>query len=340
VASGADATAIAPLFTGGSIATVEKPVPVPGAGELLLRVQANAICGTDRKQYRDGSDVTPGHEAAGVVVAAGEGTRTPVGTLGVVFLMDFCGTCRSCALGYTNQCLAKRGDMGFDRDGGYGPYELVPETIFFPVDADISPSDATLLLDVMGTSRHALERAGRMRADIGSLLITGAGPIGLGVAAMAHLLLPDATIAITDVVPYRLALAERLGAIALRADESLPEALAAHGLTSVDIAIDGSGRRAAREAALQVLAKRGVLVCVGHGEDLRLDVSADLIATERTVMGSEYFRYDELPANLALLRDHRDYLRQVITHTFPVSEIAAAFELFLSGQSGKVVVEQ
>ena len=98
-----------------------------------------------------------------MVIAAGTGTTTPVGTRGAVFLMDYCGECRSCRLGYTNQCLAKRADMGFTADGGYGPYELVHETNFFPVPDDITGAEATLLLDVMGTSGHAIGRVSAMR---------------------------------------------------------------------------------------------------------------------------------------------------------------------------------
>jgi threonine dehydrogenase-like Zn-dependent dehydrogenase len=95
-----------PLFVGDKeIVFAEKAVPEPEAGQLLLRVRANALCGSERPQFFDGTSVTPGHEAAGIVVAAGPGTRIPVGTTGAVFLMDFCGECRSCRLGFTNQCL-------------------------------------------------------------------------------------------------------------------------------------------------------------------------------------------------------------------------------------------
>jgi Zn-dependent alcohol dehydrogenases len=152
-----------------------RPVPAPDFGELLIRVRANALCGTDRSQYLHGSDVVPGHEAAGTVAEVGPGTTTPVGTPGVVFLMDFCGACRSCRLALTNQCLAKRADMGFTRDGGYGAYELVSESNFFPIGADLPFADATLLLDVMGTTGHALERASLVRPDIGSVVVAGAG---------------------------------------------------------------------------------------------------------------------------------------------------------------------
>src|SRR5438105_3486221 len=96
-----------PYFKGDcQIRTTTKSVPQPGPGQLLLEVKANALCGSERPQWANGTDTTPGHEAAGVVVAAGSGTKTAVGTPGVVFLMDFCGECRSCRLGFTNQCLA------------------------------------------------------------------------------------------------------------------------------------------------------------------------------------------------------------------------------------------
>jgi threonine 3-dehydrogenase len=332
-----------PRFVGGGrISTWERPVPQPGDGELLLEVRANALCGTERHQLEAGSAVTPGHEAAGVVAAAGLGTSTPPGTAGVVYLMDFCGSCRSCVLGATNQCLAKLADRGFTHDGGYGAYELVSESQFFPVEADIPAAEATLLLDVMGTPGHAIERAQLLRRDIKSVALAGAGPVGLGVIVMVRLMLgPDVPVIVGDVVDYRLQLAGSLGArtVDLR-ETTLDHGVRAAGLPNADVAIDTAGRTTARRDLIRVLGKRGVLVCVGHGEDLTVDVSNDLIGPERAVLGSEYFRFDELPRNLELLRAHRAELTPIVTHSFPVSGLEAAFELFLSGQSGKVVVQR
>jgi threonine 3-dehydrogenase len=332
-----------PHFVGQSrIDVVQKPVGRPGPGELLLQVKANAICGSERGQFLNGSAVTPGHEAAGIVVAAGSETHTPLGTPGVVFLMDFCGNCRSCRLGLTNQCLHKRADMGFTKDGGYGPFEIVSETIFFPVHTDIPLTEATMLLDIMGTSAHAIKRGLRVRADVESVIITGAGPVGLGMLAMAKLLLGQATpVLIADMVPYRLALAERLGGVPIDlAGQSLASGAHAAGFDAIDLAIDTSGKTVARQAALDLLGKRGALVCVGHGEGLNLSVSAMLIAPERAVLGSEYFCFNELPASLELLRSHRAYLNQIITHRFALGDIQQAFELFFAGSTGKVVIEQ
>ena len=252
-----------PKFVGqAKIEFAEKPVPQPGAGQLLLQVKANALCGSERGQFYDGTATTPGHEAAGIVVAAGAGTRTPIGTPGVVFLMDFCGECRNCKRGYTNQCLNKRGDMGFNRDGGYGVYELVHENIFFPVDANVALTNATMLLDIMGTNAHGIARAHLVRPDIESVVVCGAGPIGLGMLAMAKIILgQNVPVLISDVVPWRLQLAEKLGGLPVNLKErSLQEGMQLHGLQALDAAFDTSGKGAARQAALQILGKRGVLV--------------------------------------------------------------------------------
>lgn len=337
-------TMLVPRFQGdGRIGSWERPIPEPGPGELLIRVRANAICGTDRAQWLRGSAVTPGHEAAGVVAAVGSSTHVPVGTQGVIYLMDYCGRCRSCSAGATNQCTAKRADMGFTHDGGYGQYELVHQTNFFVVDADLPLAEATLLLDVMGTTAHALGRAEQIRSDIRSVVVAGAGPIGLGAVAMTRILWgKDLVVIATDIAPYRLALAERLGAtpVDLRR-ETLRHAVERSGLAdSPDVAIETAGKSGSRTACLDILGRRGVLVCVGHGEDLRLDVSDQLIAPERAVMGSEYFRYGELSDNLRILRDNRDYLAQIITHHLPIGEVEAAYRLFMSGATGKVVIEQ
>jgi threonine 3-dehydrogenase len=204
---------VVPRFLGGGeIGFVRQPVREPGRGQLLIRTKANALCGSERSQFFDGSGVTPGHEAAGVVVDVGPETGTATGTRGVIYLMDFCGECRSCALGFTNQCMNKRGDVGFNKDGGYGPYVLINENVFFPTGDDVPLAEATMLLDVMSTTGHAIKRGLRLRKDVRSVGIAGAGPVGLGVLAMARILLgPEVIVVISDLSPYRLDLAWRLG---------------------------------------------------------------------------------------------------------------------------------
>lgn len=328
-------TAAAPRFRGDrKIEFADRTYPDPASGQLMVAPRANALCGTDRSFYDNGAEHVTGHETSGVVIAAGPDTTTPVGTRGVIFLMDYCGACRSCRLGATNQCQAKRADMGIADDGGFGPYELIHETIFFPITDDIDFTLATMLLDVMGTTGHALGRAELVRPDIESIYIAGAGPIGIGLLVMAKIRYGTSfPVHISDVSPWRREFAESLGGIPVDAAD----------LGSVgrpDVAFDSSGKEVARRGALDILGQRGVLVCVGHGESVTLNVSGDLIAPERAVLGSEYFRYHELADNLAILRQHRDFLGKVITHEFPIAEIDRACELFFAGQTGKVVVTQ
>lgn len=333
-----------PHFIGGrKIDVIRKPVPKPRRGELLLRVKANALCGSEFSQFKNGSNITPGHEAAGIVVAVGAETRTPVGTPGVVYLMDFCGECRSCRLGFTNQCLNKRADMGFTCNGGYGQYELIHENIFFPIPANLPFAEATMLLDVLGTTSHAIERARLVHRDeITSIVVSGAGPIGLGSLASAKIILGmDVPVFITDLSPYRLEIARKLGGIPiLITDTSLSSVLQANGKTKVDVAIDTSGKTAGRRTAFDALDRRGVLVCVGHGEELNLTISPDMIAPERAVLGSEYFTYSELTKSLERLQMHFDYLQPIITHRYNVAMIQEAFETFFVGSTGKVIIEQ
>ena len=336
-------SAIYPRFMGEKIIKfVEKPVPKVGCGQLLIQSKANALCASDLGAYYHGADVTSGHEAAGIVVATGQETSTPVGTPGVIFLMDFCGKCRSCLQGFTNQCLAKRADYGFSNDGGYGPFMLVNENVFFAVDKNISLTEATLLLDIMGTGGHSISRGKLIHPDVQSLLVTGSGPIGLGILAMAKLIFGmDFPVLITDMVPYRLELAGKLGGLPINIkNESLQEGIKRHGFKEIDMAIDSTGKSSARKDALDNLAKRGVLVCVGHGEDLLLNISPDLIATERAIIGSEYFCYNEFQKNMELLNKNRDYLTQIITHRFNVSDIDEAFKIFINQNTGKVILEQ
>jgi threonine dehydrogenase-like Zn-dependent dehydrogenase len=232
--------------------------------------------------------------------------------------------------------------MGFNKDGGYGRYELIHESIFFPVPEEFSATEGTLLLDIMGTGGHAIERCQLMRPDIESLLILGAGPIGLGVLMMAKIILGNhVKVYLTDIVSYRLKLAEQLGGLPINVSKTTVGAgLKAHGADSADMAVDTSGKQVAREEGLRALAQRGSLICVGHGEGITLKISPDIIAPERSVVGSEYFRYDELPANLRRFKQHRSYLNQIITHRFGVDEIQKSFDLFFGGETGKVIIEQ
>ena len=215
--------------------------------------------------------------------------------------------------------------MGFTHDGGYGPYELVHENIFFPSGRHLADrGDAAA-----GHHGHGRPRAGPRvgRPARHRMLLVGArGRSGLASWRWRSCFSGRTSVFITDTIPYRLTLAEKLGGI------SVP--LPANSLPTIDAAVDTSGREAARRSALTHSASAAFSLRRTRRRAYA-PVSPDLIATERAVLGSEYFRFDELPANLlAPAGAPRNTFAPVITHRFPVGDIQAAFETFFGGQTG------
>jgi threonine 3-dehydrogenase len=300
----------------GRTEIVEMPTPAPGPGELLLRVEACALCGSDRRGFLQGSSVVPGHEIAGVVEALGPGVDEPApGTRGVVFLVRSCGECPSCETGSPNRCLARLAMYGFTANGGFAEHAVVAASSFLPVPLQVAPEAATSLLDLFGTTAHALRRA---RDDPPStVMVVGCGPIGLGALAVAA----------------AMGIADRDAA-----EDGVAHILDRRGAAS-ELVIDAAGTRSARHLAMQLAAPGGAVVMVAHGdESLDLAVSEELIAREISLIGSEYFRPDEFAENLAMVIDGRLDPTLLITHRFALDEADEACRVFLQGEGGKVVV--
>jgi threonine 3-dehydrogenase len=322
----------------GRTEIVKMLTPAPGPGEILLRVEACALCGSDRRGFREGSSVVPGHEIAAVVEALGPGLTEPApGTRGVVFVVRSCGQCRSCQAGSPNRCLDRLAMYGFTADGGFAEHVVVAASSFLPVPPQVAPEAATSLLDLFGTTAHALRR---WKGDPPStLMIVGCGPIGLGALAVAGAMGISDRSAV-DVVPSRLALARGLGATTydVSGEEGVAHLLDRRQGAS-ELVVEAAGTRAARHLAIQLAAPGGTVVMVAHGdEQLDLAVSEELIAREISLIGSEYFRPDEFEENLAMVIDGRLDPTPLITHRFALDEAGEACRVFFEGEGGKVVV--
>ena len=276
------------VFHGAGRITVEEAAdPEPGEGELLVAVHACALCGSDRGSWEQGTRVTPGHEIAGTVVAAGPGATTPVGSRGAVFLVAYCGACAMCRAGSRGACRRKQGMIGFDRDGGFADRVAVPQRCFLPVDERLSLDDAVMLLDATGTAMHALRRAGAVGAPPPAALVMGAGPVGLG-CVLALRAIGVAEVVAVDVAPFRLAFAERLGARAVPGGEDAVAAVRAILPDGPPLVVEASGHPAAQRQALDLLAAGGRMVVLGHSRvPLELWTSRDLIQQEKTLLGVE-----------------------------------------------------
>ncbi len=323
----------------GKITIEQRPVPAPGQGEVLVRVHACAVCGSERGLWERGSAVTPGHEGSGTVVAVGSGVEVPVGTRAAVYLVAYCGQCRMCRRGETGACLCKERMIGFTHDGAYADYVIAPERCILPIDSEMDLDIATLLLDVVGTTMHAVRRSHLAADTIEVACVTGVGPVGLG-AIMALRALGVQRVFAVDVSPYRLRLAERLGAVPLDGRSiDVVTSIREQVPDGPDIVIEASGNVLVQRQAIDMVAGDGRVIVVGHTRHtLEVQTSRDLISQEKELIGSEYFSVHEFSGNLALVRSGQLDPLPVITHRYPLTEIEDAFRLFWSGETGKVLV--
>jgi threonine 3-dehydrogenase len=321
----------------GRVDIVEVPVPTPATDEVLVKVDSCALCGTDRVPYQTGSDVILGHEISGTVVDVGNGVNeVVVGTPGVVYLVNFCGTCACCRSGSTNMCLRKKAMYGFTADGGYAQYAVVGASCFLPVASDLPLDKATALLDLLGTVGHAYRRVARPPRRVA---VIGCGPIGTGAISLAVARGAE-TICAIDISDYRLELAGRLGAATVDARQGDPvQHCLDHAPGGFDVVIEAAGNTTTQQQAISLASPGGAVVFVAHNrQPLPVDTLRELIQFEKMLLGSEYFPIADFGDNYALLQSGMIPVDDLITHRFSLERIADAFELFMSGRSGKILV--
>ena len=312
----------------------ERPAPQPGPGEVVVRIGAGGICGSDLHYFNHGGfgavrlkePMILGHEIAGTIAALGDG----VGGLGAGDAVAVnpsrpCGHCRYCLEGLPNQCS----DMRF-----YGSAMRTPHVqggfreLLVCDAAQCVPGGATsvaqlALAEPFAVALHAVGRAGALVDK--RVLVSGAGPIGaLVVAAARHA--GAGEIIATDVVDEPLAIVTRLGAdrtINVASDGAALEALGA-GKGTVDVHIECSGNERALRSGLDALRPRGTLVQLGLGGDVSLPQNI-VVAKEIAVVGSFRF-HAEFALAVQLIAERRVDLRPLVTATFPMADALAGFE--------------
>ena len=240
----------------------EYPIPEPGHGQVLVRMKASSICGSDiRAIYREHlgkgpegyQGVISGHEPCGQIVKVGPGCKQfRAGDRVVIYHISGCGVCDECHHGYMISCRSgSRAAYGWQRDGGHAPYLLAEENTCIRLPDSLSYIDGAFCACGFGTAYEALRRMQVSGQD--RLLITGLGPVGLA-SAMLGRALGAATIIGTDLSENRLALASDLGLVdlAIKAEGgALDEILQRTGGHGCEASIDCSGAAPARLLALQ-----------------------------------------------------------------------------------------
>jgi propanol-preferring alcohol dehydrogenase len=323
-------------FLGKSrISLEEMPTPEPRDRDVLIRVKATAICGTDRESLEGpGQSTIPGHENAGKVVAVDKPARLNVGDRVAINCHVTCGCCVHCLRGDLYFCEELEA-IGFERDGGFAEYVLVPEACCHPLPGEVSFEAGSLLVDMLGTPFRGVKRAHLLPGD--QVAIWGAGPIGLGALMVAKWF--GARAAVTDLSEYRLKMANGLGADLVlnpQVDDVRGALLEWTQGPGIDAAFDCVGSQVVAEQALASLKKRGTLVVVGVSDELVLNPWEHLICRELTVFGTRNFNTAEFDEMVALVQRGLP-VEQTVTHRFPLAEAEAAFHLFRSGECGKIL---
>jgi len=322
----------------------EVEIPTVGRNDLLIKINRTAICGTDLHIFNWdhwSSQTVPlkmviGHEYAGVVAAVGEevsgfvvGDR--VSGEGHVT----CGNCRNCRAGRRHLCRNTVG-VGVNRPGAFAEYMVLPAFNAFKIPDGIT-DDMAAIFDPLGNAVHSALSFDLVGEDV---LITGAGPIGVMSAAVARHA-GARHVVVTDINPYRLELAEKLGATrTVRIDqESLPDVEAGLGMTEgFDVGLEMSGAPSAVAQMLETINHGGKVALLGiPAGDMTVDWSQVILKglTLKGIYGREMF---ETWYKMASLIQAGLNLNDIITHRFPIAEYEKGFEVMRSGQSGKVVL--
>jgi len=310
----------------------EQPIPQAGEGEVLVRVRANGICGSDIHFYERGvlgpfvvrQPYTPGHEAAGGIVALGAGVRDrQVGQAVAIEPGIPCRRCRFCKMGRYNQCPQVVFMSVPGVDGTFRDYVTLPADFAHPMPPGMTWEQGACI-EPTAVAVHAINRA--QIAPGATVAVLGVGPIGL-LVVQAALAVGAGKVLALDRQEMRLALAQKLGAIPINiiAEEPLQGVLSRMDGQGVDFTFEAAGHSSATALAPEITATAGVIVQVGWPEIERVPYKVEtILAKELDVRGINRYA-NAFPPALSLVGRGAIRVEPLITHRFPFEEAPAAF---------------
>ena len=323
----------------------DSPKPEMGHNDLLIKINKTAICGTDIHIYNwdEWSQKTIpvpmviGHEYAGEVIGIGQEVKGFI--LGDRVSGEghiTCGYCRNCRGGRTHLCRNTVG-VGVNRSGSFAEYLVIPAYNAFKLPDEIS-DDLAAIFDPFGNAVHTALSFDLVGEDV---LITGAGPIGIMAAAVAKHV-GARHVVITDVNPYRLELALKMGATrAVDVSKTkLTDVMSELGMTEgFDVGMEMSGVTTAFTDMLNNMNNGGKIAMLGiPGTDMAIDWSQVIFKglTIKGIYGREMF---ETWYKMASLIQSGLDLTPIITHHYNIDDFQKGFDVMRSGQSGKVILD-
>ena len=323
----------------------EVPVPTIGINDVLIKVDRTGICGTDVHIYKWDAwaqktipvPMVVGHEFVGEIVEVGSNVADYMpGEIVSGEGHVVCGRCRNCFAGRRHLCAHTKG-VGVNRPGAFAEYISLPMTNIWHHDDSIN-RDIASIFDPFGNAVHTALTYPVLGEDV---LITGAGPIGVMAAAVVRHA-GARHVVVTDVNPYRLELARKMGAtVALDVREkSIADIQKELGMTEgFDVGLEMSGNPQAFRDMLDNICHGGKIAMLGiPDQDIAIDWNIVVfnMLTIKGIYGREM--YETWYKMTVMLQSGLD-ISPIITHRFHASEFEAGFEVMLSGQSGKVILD-
>jgi threonine 3-dehydrogenase len=320
------------------------PEPVIGINDVLIKVARTGICGTDLHIYNWDAwaqktipvPMTVGHEFVGTIVDVGSNvadlkTGDVVSGEGHVV----CGRCRNCMAGRRHLCMNSKG-LGVNIPGAFAEYVSLPMTNVWHQDPSV-PLDVAAIFDPFGNATHTALQYKVLGEDV---LITGAGPIGIMAAAIAKHAGARYTV-ITDVNPYRLALAEKLGVtrVVNVSETNLDDLCKDLGMKEgFDVGLEMSGNPDAFREMLAHMCHGGKIAMLGiPSQEMAIDWQEVIfnMLTIKGIYGREM--YETWYMMTVLVQSGLD-ISPVITHHLSYADFEKGFEVMNSGECGKVVL--
>ena len=323
----------------GDVRVGREEAPVPGSGELLVRVTAVGLCGSDLHWFGEGgigdaqvgSPLVLGHEMAGVVVG-GDLDGTPV----ALDPARPCGRCEQCLEGHRNLCPAVAFAGHGGNDGGLRELVAWPRDLLHTVPAAFTPAD-TAMLEPLGVALHALD-LGHPRIGA-TIAVVGCGPIGLCAVRLARVAGAAQVIAV-EPLAHRRAAATAAGAdVVLDITADLPALLTeATGGRGVDVAFEVAGNDDAVATAVEVVRPGGRVVLAGiPGEDTTRFPASTARRKGLTIKLSRRMK-EVYPRAITLVERGMVDVTSLVTHTFPLDRVQEAFVVAERREGLKVVV--
>jgi L-iditol 2-dehydrogenase len=299
--------------------------------EVRIKLIYGGICGSDLKVFQGSLahasyPVRPGHELVGRIIGAGKGVPYKLGTRVVVFPNSFCGECDLCLKGQTNICRQKK-SIGVNIDGGFSEEMTISAKYVLPIPDDLSNKRA-VLIEPFAVVVHALKRVAITKGT--TVAIVGTGNEGMLTAVLADYL--GANVTAIDINPVRLKMVQRLGNFNIQEPNQV-------GDEKYDVVIEAAGAKKAVEQAISLVRPGGSLVLIGMTPTAELPIT-DIVRNEISIYGSIIYTYPSgFEESINFLRDPNLNIEPIISSILPFIEYEKAYELAISGNQGKVVLD-